>query len=274
MTQQTRSNLLGRATPYVNQRYKADAEQLEAHDKAALEAATATATATDIEPQHNWEKRYKDLQSFNSRKINEQNVIIESLKTQGIQPVTVPKTPEELEALRQQDPAGYARIEAIATSMMQSQMSQYDTKLAAVTGDLQDTRAEKAELVIRKAHPDFDQIVNSDQFHSWAETQDKLIQDWIYNNPNMPELAIKALSLYKFESGQVNTTGNTQEVLQGGDQSVGVRTNSQQAEVVDKNHPTYIWKESDIARMRPEEFGQWESHISLAQREGRIAIGQ
>ena len=276
MTQQTqRSNLLGRATPYENQRYKADAEQLEAHDKAASEKANPDGTATDIEPQHNWEKRYKDLQSFNSRKINEQNAIIESLKVQGVQPVNVPKTQEELDLLRKQDPAGYSRIEAIATSMMQDQMVQYDTKLATVTHDLQETRLAKAELLVRDAHPDFDQIINSDQFHEWASAQDSAIQDWSYNNPNAPELAIKALSLYKFESGQVSTTNQSStQPTNGGDHSVGVRTNTQQAEVVDKNHPTYIWKESEIARMRPEEFDKWNEHITLAQRENRILFGQ
>ena len=50
-------------------------------------------------------------------------------------------------------------------------------------------------------HPDFDEIRNSDDFHSWAKEQPQSIQDWIYNNSNNPDLASRALDLFKKDIG-------------------------------------------------------------------------
>ena len=267
-----RSNLLGRATAAVNPRHQADIDAVAAYDTAAQEIENPVATP-QVEPTHNWEKRYKDLQSFNSRKINELNTTIGSLQQQGVQPVTVPKTPEEMAALKAQDPAGYARIEAIASSMLEGQMQTYNQNLATITSDLTDTRIANAEAQIRVDHPDFDSIINGEGFHVWAADQPQDIQDWIYNNPDQPQLASRALTLFKAAGDWGTTTQTPHAPLAGGDMDVGVRTNTQTPDSVDRNHPTYIWKESEIARMRPEEFGSWVEHITLAQQEGRVAIG-
>jgi hypothetical protein len=274
MPNQQRSTLLGRAVPVVNQRHQDDVDAVAAHDKALADVANPQ-DKPQVEPTHNWEKRYKDLQSFNSRKINDLTSQLDAAKKAPVQTVTVPKTAEELTALREQDPDGYARIESIASAMMHNQMESYNTKLANVTNDLTQSRIDSAEAVILKAHPDFTAIANDAAFHTWADSQPTDVQDWIYNNPDRPELAIRALTLYKSERGLgtiPQTTASTNEPT--GDMDVNTRSNSQHPDAVDRNHPTYIWKESEIAKMRPVEFGEWEEAISLAQREGRIAIGQ
>ena len=258
------------------ERHEQSVANVAAHDKANLEAANPDqATVAPIEPSHNWEKRYKDLQSFNSRKINDLTLQLEAASKAPVAQVTVPKTAAELATMREQDPDGYARIESIASTMMHNQLEGYNAKLTSVSQDLTQSRIENAESTILKAHPDFTSIINNDGFHQWAEAQATDVQDWIYNNPDQPQLAIRALSLYKADLGLGTTnTQATQPTQLTGDMDVNVRTNSQTPDAVDPNHPTYIWAESVIAKMRPEEFGKWEEVISLAQREGRIAYGQ
>lgn len=279
-TAQPRTSLLNE-TAYRNPKYKEDEEKLAAHDKAIQEAKDKgnkdTATSDKQEPQHNWEKRYKDLQSYNSKKISSLENEIKALKQQGVPKIDVPKTPEEMEAFKEANPDTYAVIQTMAANIAQDSMKSYDAKLAQVNGDLLETRIERAELAIREAHPDVDTITKSDEFHQWAEKQTPDVQDWIYNNPDDPTKAIKAISLYKYETGLSQTT--TQEPTKGpqGTQGADLDTHVRNAttpEATDRNHPAYVWKESDIARMRPEEFDKWQENILLAHQEGRILIGQ
>lgn len=265
MTQPTKRSLLGQEH-YRNPRHAEEAAALEAHDKAIADAKAQASgeTAQNEQPVHDWEKRYKDLQSFNSRKINELTNEIKTLKAQGVPKVQAPRTPEEMEAFKAENPDMYAVITHMATEIAQSQMSHYDQKMADVQSDLLDTKMERAELAIKQAHPDFETIINSNEFAVWASKQSATVQDWIYNNPDNPELAIKALSLYKYESGQ-----NTQATQ--ADASVAVETQGGAAtETNNRNHPAYIWNAQEIKKMNPVEFEKWEEVIMLAHREGRV----
>ena len=277
MPNQTTSIIARKAHVTSADRHQESIDAVAAHDKAIQEAANPEGITATVEPTHNWEKRYKDLQSYNSRKISDLTQQLEQASKSPIQPLAIPKTAEELAAMRQQDPEGYARIESIATAIAQNQLASYDVKLASVTNDLTKSRIASAEAYILKAHPDFKEIIAKDAFHQWAEKQAADVQDWIYNNPDQPSLSVRALTLYKADTG-LGTKTNTQvtqtPAQSGGDMDVKVRSNSQMSDSIDRNHPTYIWSESEIARMRPEEFGKWNETITLAQTEGRVAYGQ
>lgn len=270
MTQTTQRSLLGQEA-YRNPRHAEEAAALEAHDKAIADTAGQPEgdTASSEQPVHNWEKRYKDLQAFNSRKINELTNQIKTLQTQGVPKVQAPRTPEEMAAFKEANPDMYSVIQHMATEIAQAQLTTYDQQMANVQNDLLDTKMERAELAIKAAHPDFEQIVESDKFVVWASTQSQTVQDWIYNNPDNPDLAIKALSLYKYESGQTQTATQAPAAAMDISSPAGQGT-----EANSRNHPAYIWKESEIRKMAPQDFEKWNDSIKLAQTEGRIAIGQ
>lgn len=268
-------NILG-ATPYRNPRHQAEAAALDEHDK-SLQTQSAqgeSTTDTEVKPEHNWEKRYKDLQSYSAKKIHSLETEIRSLQQQGVPRLEAPKTQEELEAFKGKNPEMFAVIQSMANSLFQTHIAQYDQKIAEMQGSLQETAQEKAILALRQAHPDFEAIQASDDFHNWAATQTTEVQDWIYNNPNNAQLAIQAISLFKYHSGWGKEKQATTNVNQGGDYAVSTRTTTQVQGAVDRNHPAYVWTESEISRMRPEEFHKWDQHITLAQREGRIALGR
>lgn len=268
-------NILG-ATPYRNPRHQEEAAALAEHEK-SLQTPSAQGegtTDTEVKPEHNWEKRYKDLQSYSAKKIHSLESEIKSLQQQGVPRLEAPRTQEELEAFKGKNPEMYAVIQSMANSLFQSHIAQYDQKLAEMQGSLQQSAQEKAVLRLREAHPDFEAIQASDAFHDWAANQTQEVQDWIYNNPNNAELAIQALSLFKYHSGWGKENKATTNVNQGGDYAVNTRSSTQAQGAIDRNHPAYVWTESEISRMRPEEFDKWDQHITLAQREGRIRFGQ
>lgn len=276
MSQSRTSSILG-ATPYRNPRHEAEAAALEEHDKSIRESQAQGQgdTENEVQPEHNWEKRYKDLQSYTAKKINSLESENKDLRQQGVQKITVPKTQEELEAFKGQNPEVYAVIQSMASNLFQEHIKQYDQKLADMQGQLNTTAQEKAKLKLKEAHPDYEQILQSDQFHDWAATQTTEVQDWIYKNPDNADLAIQALSLFKYNSGWGNNQNSQEKPKQtGGDEMISTRQAPIEPGATDRNHPAYMWKESEIAKMRPEEFGKWEQHISLAQREGRILFGQ
>ena len=277
MSQPQTQNILG-AQPYRNPRHAQDAMDLEEYEKSNQNSNAQESQATDLEvkPDHNWEKRYKDLQSYTAKKINTLESQVQEVMQQGVKRIEAPKTPEELEAFKGQNPETYAVIQSMADSLFQSHMTKYDQQLAEMQGTLQVSAQEKAMLKLKEAHSDYETIMNSDAFHDWVSTQPTQVQDWVYKNPDNADLAIQALSLFKYHSGwgkntkgTTNTQGNS-----GGDVSVNTRNNKVEPGATDKNHPAYMWKESEIAAMRPEVFQKWDEHITLAQRENRILFGQ
>ena len=277
MSQPQTQNILG-AQPYRNPRHAQDAMDLEEYEKSNQNSNAQEAPATDlgVKPEHNWEKRYKDLQSYTAKKINTLESQVQEVMQQGVKRIEAPKTPEELEAFKGQNPETYAVIQSMADSLFQSHMTKYDQQLAEMQGTLQVSAQEKAMLKLKEAHSDYETIMNSDAFHDWVSTQPTQVQDWVYKNPDNADLAIQALSLFKYHSGwgkntkgTTNTQGNS-----GGDVSVNTRNNKVEPGATDKNHPAYMWKESEIAGMRPEVFQKWDEHITLAQRENRILFGQ
>ena len=277
MSQSQTSSILG-SQPYRNPRHVQEAAELEDYEKSLTDSNAQRDGDTDPEgkPEHNWEKRYKDLQSYTAKKINSLEASVKDAMQQGVQRIEAPKTPEELEAFKGQNPETYAVIQSMANTLFQTHMTQYDQQLAEMQGTLQVSAQEKAMLRLKEAHSDYESIMNSDGFHDWASKQSTQVQDWVYNNPDNADLAIQALSLFKYHSGWGKETQGTNgpQVNTGGDALINTRQNKVEPGATDRNHPAYVWKESDIARMRPEEFSTWNDHITLAQQENRILFGQ
>lgn len=277
MPQSRTQSILG-ATPYRNPRHEQEAAALEEHEKSLRESQGQGKddTDTEVKPEHNWEKRYKDLQSYTAKKIKGLEDTIEDLRKQSVPKVEAPKTAEELEAFKGQNPEMFAIIQSMAQNMFNQHIAKYDQQMAEMQGTLNQSSIERAKLQLKEAHPDYESIMESNAFHDWAATQTPDVQDWIYKNPDNATLAIKAVSLFKYESGwgkDTNKATNTPQ-SQGTDHLVNSRNTKVDPGAVNRDHPAYIWKESEIGKMRPDEFAKWEPEISLAQREGRLLIGQ
>ena len=257
---------------------KEQAELAELEGNSTTQGQEGDNTAAEEAPAHNWEKRYKDLQSHTSKKQNEFNATVAGLK-QEMEQLRVAQTPtfkppstdEELAAFKEKNPETYNFITTLAHKMAKAEMGQYETKLAGLESGLQNARATEAVAQINAAHPDWSTIKDSQEFHLWAEQQDSVVQSWIYDNPDNAANAIRAINLYKAEVRPV--VQNTNQQPANAAEDIGVRNTSvDPSGSGDRNAPDYIWKDSEVASMRPQEFAKWEETIDLAMSEGRYAM--
>ena len=141
------------------------------------------------------------------------------------------------------------------------------SKLSVIEQRESEIAAREAEAALQERHPDFDQIRGDDGFHEWAQEQPEQIQDWIYNNPNNVTLAVKALDLYKLETGKGRSTQKRRSNRQQGGSAadmVSTKTTS-----VDTKEPK-IWSQREIAKLSMVQFDKYESEIDQAILEGRI----
>lgn len=143
-----------------------------------------------------FKKRYSDLRRHSQKQAQEFKDKIKELEdklgdmsrkqTLGNLP-----TKEEAEEWAKKNPKAAAIIRALATEQA--------TTVAPSQEDVMSIKAEleltKQQSVIRKAHPDFDDIVADDDFHDWAEKQPPRIQDLVYEGS--AEDVIWALDQYK-----------------------------------------------------------------------------
>ena len=115
-------------------------------------------------------------------------------------------------------------------------------------------------------HPDFDDIRNSDDFHTWAKEQPEAIQDWIYNNVDNPDLASRAIDLFKKDIGLDTPKKKKSSSKQTKSAADMVSTKTTSVEPTQEK----IWSEKEIAAMSMAEFDKYESEISEAMQQGRI----
>ena len=247
-----------------------------------MEASGNPGTVSQETPSHDWEKRYKDLQSYSTKQVNAKDTEIANLlrdKAQGpkFQP---PKTAEELTAFRTENPETYAFIQTIAHDMANNQTQVISERLETAESTLAETSREAAMNQLKLAHPDFEEINGHPSFNIWLESQDPEVQSWIYHNTNDANKVSRALSLFKHDTGwgvKENNSGNpngnqgNQSNLDGS-RAVDVQGGSEGGNDP-RTHPKYIWSEAEIAKMHPLEFAKYESDISLALSERRVAMG-
>lgn len=154
-----------------------------------------TGSQTNTTQTIDWEKRYKDLQSYSDKtKLGLQGRISDLEAKASV--FTPPKTAEELEVFKGENPDWMGVIETVAHNMAASSIQDLTAKV------------HKAEQVsaaeqLRAAHPDFAEIYQSEQFKAWASAQDESIQNWI-KEENDAAPVIRALNYYKAMNATVS----------------------------------------------------------------------
>jgi hypothetical protein len=223
-------------------------------------------------PSHDWEKRYKDLQSYSSREMNTKSAEIAELKA-GMSKFKVPKTADELAAFRTENPDTYQVIQSIAHDIANTQLESVNGELARVNAQLTTSSREQSMDTLQRQHPDFMQIDGSPEFQSWLNTQNHEVQGWILTSED-PDKVNMALSLFKQNTGwgsgqQNNSSTNVPDA--SGALAVDVRGGSGENSNEARMSTQYVWGETEISRLRPDEYSKYESSIMLAADEGRIS---
>ena len=108
-----------------------------------------------------------------------------------------PKSPEELEKFREEYPDVYEVVETVAHMQSESKAKVLEERLSKLQERETELIRQSAEERLMERHPDFEDIKNSDDFHTWAKEQPSDIQKWIYENTSDANLASRALDLFK-----------------------------------------------------------------------------
>ena len=96
----------------------------------------------------------------------------------------------------------------------------------------------------------------------------KQIQGWIYENPDNVALAIKAIDLYKMESG-IALTSRSKDKEVTSTKSSAADFVSTKTTAVDAKQPK-IWTQREIAALSIQQYDKYESAIDEAVMEGRV----
>ena len=236
-------------------------------------ATRRKAPSTEDEPSTNYKKRYDDLKKHYDQKLSEFKRTEQELREQAREAepqYQAPKSQEDLDRFRQEYPDLYDTVETVAHMRSQHEVEALRSKLSVIEQRESEIAAREAETALKERHPDFDNIRGDDNFHEWAQEQPEQIQDWIYNNPDNVTLAVKALDLYKLETGKGRSTQKRRSNRQqGGSAADMVSTKTTNVDAKEAK----IWTESEIAKMSLDQFDRVEDEIKLAMEEGRVRRG-
>ena len=255
--------------------YKRKVTKEEAEDTATVSEDTSSeeeATPKEERPvnaeEKVFKKRYDDLKRHYDSTVNKHKDDIEKLRLQlqeNADKINLPKTKEEVDAWRQKYPDVYDIIETIAYTKADEKAKKVESNLKELESQQMAVQKDKAEVELSKLHPDFSEIREDDKFHEWVSKQDSTIQGWLYENTTNANLAARAIDLYKMDTGY--SKKKTAKSLEAS-KSV---TSTSKREVDTSNKK--VWKISEIAKLKPQQFAKYEKDIDLARKEGRIVNG-
>ena len=192
-------------------------EQDEAELKALMEARTESPTEeestekkeADTEAkeetlsaeERTYKKRYSDLRKH----LNKQSEEIKELKAQMEEAakgqLLPPKSDEEIDAWTKKYPEIASIVETKAAKIAEEKFAKADKRLQEIDQLNAEAQRTKSENAIRKIHPDFDELRESDDFHNWAGEQPKWVQDALYENQDDPRSVVRVIDLFKVDNG-------------------------------------------------------------------------
>ena len=217
----------------------------------------------------NYKKRYDDLKKHYDNRLSEFKQREQELLSDAASKVPAykaPKSLEELQKFKEQNPDLYETVESVAHLHSESQVEGVRQQLSAIQEREADLVKREAESILKTNHPDFEDIRGSDDFHGWAKEQPEDIQRWVYANNSSADLASRAIDLYKLEKGIIRSPQKQSKSRRTGSAADMVSTKTT---AVDSQAPK-IWTEREIAKMSIDDFDKYQDDIQEALSEGRI----
>lgn len=259
------------STPYKGA-YKADLDEPDEkpddsnqNADPADKAATQAADENLLPEEKTYKQRYADLRRREQKLLDEKRQLEQRLTQSASTSIKLPKTKEELEAFKAQQPETYGLIQTISHLTADENVAQLKKKIEELEEVNQRVARDRAEATLLNMHPDFDTIRDTDEFHAWADKQPKNIQEALYNNFDDPVAAARAIDLYKLDTGLLKPNKTKKDKDREAAQAVSP-TNRPEPEPPKGK----IWKESEIRKLTTKQFTAVEDELDDARREGRI----
>ena len=242
-------------------------KQLIADKEDAPEGQAQEAEPTTGE-EKSFKKRYGDLRRHMQEKEKTWEDKFKQIETQlgdvTRKEIKLPKSDEDIDAWAAQYPDVAAIVETIAIKKAREQSEGLESRVKEIDDMRANASREKAEVELMQVHPDFDSIRDSDDFHDWVEEQPKWVQDALYENDNDARSASRAIDLYKADKNikQSKPASNKDAA-----RSINSRTSRNEP---DANNTDGAFKESQVAKMSPQQYEKSADAIMDAIRTGKF----
>ena len=215
-----------------------------------------------------FKKRYSDLRRHQQKQAEEFKTELADLKRQLAdatkKEMKLPKSDEDIEQWAADYPDVAAIVETIAMKKASEQSSALEERIKAIDEMQLSATKEKAEAELMRLHPDFDDIRDSDEFHEWADSQPKWVQDALYENDNDARSAARAIDLYKADMGVSKKKPKSDK-----EAAKSVSTRDSRSKPQENEEASYL-KESDVQRMSAKEYEKNSDEIMEAIRSGKF----
>ena len=237
-------------------------QKAESEDKAETETLDAE--------EKTFKKRYGDLRRFTQKKEEEYTAKIRDLEdkisAKAREAIKLPKSDEELAAWSKEYPEVAKVIETIASKKAKEFDASLEKRLQSIAEKEAEASRKTAEAVLLQIHPDFEEIRADQNFHDWVTEQPKWVQQALYENDTDGKAAARAIDLYKVDMNIATKKKSTDK-----NAAASVTTRGQSANVANsKSDQTNQWKESQVAKMRPQEYSKNEESIMAAIQSGNF----
>ena len=215
-----------------------------------------------------FKKRYSDLRRHQQKQAEDLRQEIDNLKRQLSEAtkkeMKLPKSDEDIEQWAKNYPDVAAIVETIAMKKASEQSSALAERIKAIDEMQLSATKEKAEAELMRLHPDFDEIRDSDEFHDWADSQPKWVQDALYENDNDARSAARAIDLYKADMGIGKKKPKSDK-----EAAKSVSTKNSRSKPQENEEASYL-KESEVQRMSAQEYENRSDEIMEAIRSGKF----
>ena len=258
----------------VHERIEEDEKELREMmaEREGAEQEAEVQAKEDAEPEgaeeKSYKKRYADLRRGSQKAKADLEARINALESQlkqsTEQEIKLPKSDEDIDAWASQYPDVAAIVETIAIKKAREQQVGLQDKVKEIDAMRESATREKAEVELLKAHPDFGEIRDSDEFHNWAEEQPKWVQDALYENDNDARSAARAIDLYKADMNiKTKKPSSNKEAAK----SVNTRNTRGQPDSTANNTKM---SESRVNKMSTKEYEKHQDEIMDAIRKGEF----
>jgi hypothetical protein len=214
-----------------------------------------------------FKKRYSDLRRHQQKQTDELKAEINNLKAQLEQStkkqIKLPKSDEDIETWAKEYPDVAGIVETIAIKKAAEQQASLEEKVKALNDMQESVSKQRAETELLQLHPDFDDIRNDDDFHTWAEEQPQWVQNALYENDNDARSAARAIDLYKADRNI------TAKKTSSKDAAKSVSTKGKRSKPASDDSGN-SYKESDVQRMSAKEYEKHSDDIMEAIRNGKF----
>ena len=218
--------------------------------------------------EESFKKRYGDLRRHMQEKEQEYKLELEKIKAQldksAKNELVLPKSEEEIAAWAKKYPDVAAIVEAIADKKASERSSDLDKRLKEIEELRVQAKKDKAEAELMSLHPDFAEIRAADEFHEWAESQPKWVQDALYENVDDARSVARVIDLYKADKGiaKQKTTSS--------DKAAASSVNAKTRNTPEADDSKSFFRESQVNKMSTKEYEKNADAIMDAIRSGKF----